>query len=94
MKKRWQIALHAADDRIIKLGRSLKGFKAAFLRNELSAADYFRRVADKIDDENQTLDRLFTTNAPPLDGFMEERLTYRQGQDRLRARITELCKIL
>ncbi len=94
MKKRWQIALHAADDRIIKLGRSLKGFKAAFLRNELSAADYFRRCADKIDDESKTLDRLFTMNAPPLDGFMEERMAYRQSQDRIRARITELAKVL
>ena len=55
---------------------------------------FYRRVADKIDDENQTLDRLFTTNAPPFEGHNAERIAYRDRQTRIRERITEIAKIL
>ncbi len=94
MTRRWEAAVAAGEARVVNLARTVRGFKAALERNEIGASAYFRKVADKIDHETEQLNLLFTTNAPPLDGFMEERLTYRQGQDRLRARITELCKIL
>ena len=92
---RWEAALDAASVRATNLGRTLKNIKASFHRNELSAQDYFARMAAAVEKENATLDRLFVENQPPLHpGYSDERLKYSAGQARVRETIKELCKQL
>ena len=77
------------------LARSLRGLKASFERNEIGAADYHRKLADRIDAETATLSRMFVDNCPPLDsGFADARMRYRARQDRIHATITEIARTL
>ncbi len=94
-QKRWEAAVLAAEARVNNLARSLRGIKAAFGRSELGAADYHRKIADKIDAETATLSRMFVDNCPPLDsGFADARMRYRARQDRIHATITEIARTL
>ncbi len=93
--KRWEAALDAASVRATNLGRTLRGIKQSFHRNELGPLDYFSKMAAAVEKENATLDRLFVENQPPLHpGYSDERLKYSAGQARIRETIKELCKQL
>ncbi len=94
-QKRWEAAVAAGEARVANPNRSLHGIKAAFGRGELGAADYHRKVADRIDAETATLSRMFVDNCPPLDpAYSDERMHYRARQDRIYATITEIAKTL
>ncbi len=58
---RWALIHQGApssEARVANLNRSLHGIKAAFGTGELGAADYHRKVADRIDAETATLSRM------------------------------------
>ena len=88
--KRWIAACEAAEVRVVNLGRSLRVMKGKFQRGEIGASDHFRRMADKIDVEIDTLNRLFVENQPPLEGHADARTHYRARQDRIHATIREI----
>ena len=59
------------------------------------AADFHRKVADRIDVGAETLSQLFVENCPPLyAAYATERMTYRRKQDRIHATINEIVKTL
>ncbi len=61
-QKRWEAAVVAGEARVNNPARSLRGIKAAFGRGELGAADFHRKIADRIDAETATLSRMFVDN--------------------------------
>ena len=95
VQRRWEAAVAAGESRVHNLARSLRGLKASFEKNELGAADFHRKVADRIDAETETLSQLFVANCPPLDAaYATERMTFRRKQDRIHQTIIEIVRTL